>query len=324
MIHFDIFGNLSDLLKENNTSPYISVPHYMVMPFGMVIVMENVISICLLYACTRLCFQIRIMSLNLAISDFLMGISICIPNTLLNEKYHCDIKKYPGFLFITVSLFIITTMNVDRCCVFALAMRYYSFITKKLIINISVALWVMGLLVTFGTFFDLKDKYGLSCIVMTDVKRNAVTLTCRSILLIILTFNLIMFIYFMYQVRKRLGRISDTSDRAQSTTFAREQARISGKTSLIIGVFLIAFFPFMITCSFPFDPDSETFRKTFSIVVMIMLFNSACNPIFYVWRFSEPRYHLKRILCFWNKKQRLEIENKYNQENASYTIDLKK
>ncbi|XP_061166285.1 trace amine-associated receptor 2-like [Saccostrea echinata] len=290
-------GNLLNALMENDTSTNYTLPvppltDSMLVPFGILMVVENVISIGLLYICTRLSFQIRIMSLNLALSDFLTGIFLSIPNTMLYERYHCDIKKYPSFLFITVSLFIVTMMNVDRCFVFVLAMRYYSFINKKLIIKLSVALWVIGLFVTYGLFFDVNDEYGISCIMMSGVKRNIVTFTCKSILIIIVAFNLVMFVYLIVQIRRKVGRSSDNKDPTQSTMFAREQTRIARKISIIIGVFLMAFFPFMIIYTLPFDSDSAFFKTSYIIVSMMLLFNSACNPVFYVWRFTEPRYHL--------------------------------
>ena len=63
-------------------------------------------------------------------SDFLTGFFLALPNTLLYEKNKCGLKKYPGYLFINVSPLIVPMMNLDRCLVFAFAMRYYSFITN--------------------------------------------------------------------------------------------------------------------------------------------------------------------------------------------------
>lgn len=40
------------------------------------------------------------------------------------------------------------------------------------------------------------------------------------------------------------------------------------------------------------------------------------NPIMYVWRFSEPRYHMKKLPWFWNKQQLLQINQIYNQQTA--------
>ena len=46
----------------------------------------------------------------------------------------------------------------------------------------------------------------------------------------------------------------------------------------------------------------------------MVLLNSACNPVFYVRRFSELKYHMKRLLCFWNKDMVEHIDRKYNRQ----------
>lgn len=47
-----------------------------------------------------------------------------------------------------------------------------------------------------------------------------------------------------------------------------------------------------------------------TIIGEIMFLNSAVNPFLYVWRLTESRYQLKRIITFWNfeKLQKLEVE----------------
>lgn len=130
-----LLGNVS----ENATSKVILLPDGLLVSVGVVMLLENMI---LLWKSTRLLFQIRILSLNLAISDFLTGFFLALPNTLFYEKYQCDIKKYPCFLFVNVSLLIVTMMNLDRCFVFAFAMRYYSFITKNIVMMVCALAWI--------------------------------------------------------------------------------------------------------------------------------------------------------------------------------------
>lgn len=141
-------GNIS-----NNVSERIQFFYFQFFLFvGILIAAENVISIVILSKCSRLLFQIRMLSLNLAISDIFTGLFLILPNGTLHEEFQCDIKKYPTFMFINVSLLIITMMNLDRCFAAAFAMRFYSFITKKLIIRMCVKAWTFGCLLTYGMF----------------------------------------------------------------------------------------------------------------------------------------------------------------------------
>lgn len=90
----DLSGNIT-----GNASGKVVLSDGLLVPVGIVMILENIISIILLWKCTRLLFQIRILSLNLALSDLFTGIFLSIPNTLLFEEYRCDIKKYACFFF---------------------------------------------------------------------------------------------------------------------------------------------------------------------------------------------------------------------------------
>lgn len=138
----NIFYN-SSLLQTGNRSKNSTerIDHkYCFLFVGVCIcmVVENIISIIILCKCTRLLSQIKLLSLNLAISDILTRLVITLPTRILHEIFQCDVKKYPSFMFINVSLLIITMMNLDRCFAAAFATRYYSFFTKKLIIRTCV------------------------------------------------------------------------------------------------------------------------------------------------------------------------------------------
>lgn len=83
----------------------------------------------------------------------------------------------------------------------------------------------------------------------------------------------------------------------------------------------MAYFPFMMIMTFPIlDKSSGIGKGIYSFTATMVLLNSACNPVFYVWRFSEPRYHVKRWFCFWNKRMREKIDRLHNQQYASYDI----
>lgn len=185
-----------------NASAKVVLSDGLLVPVGIVMILENIISITLLWKCTRLLFQIRILSLNLALSDLFTGIFLSIPNTLFFEKYQCDLKKYACFLFINVSLLIVTMMNLDRCFVFAFAMRYYSFITKKLIIKLSVLSWILGIFLTYGMFFGYEFGNGLSCELMAFLTRNTINTIFRCTLICLVFLNLIMFGYLLHHIRK--------------------------------------------------------------------------------------------------------------------------
>lgn len=300
-----------------NASAKVVLSDGLLVPVGIVMILENIISITLLWKCTRLLFQIRILSLNLALSDLFTGIFLYIPNTLLFEKYRCDLKKYACFLFTNVSLLIVTMMNLDRCFVFAFAMRYYSFITKKLIIKLSVLSWILGIFLTYGMFFGYEFGNGLSCELMAFLTRNTINTIFRCTLICLVFLNLIMFGYLLHHIRKGFRVVHQT----KTVQFSQRETRTVRKISVFTGMFLAAFSPFMMIYTFPIlDMTSSIEKSIYTISATLVLLNSACNPVLYVWRFSEPRYRIKKLLCFWNKKKIMAIDQKYSQQTASYSI----
>lgn len=307
-----------NFFSSNATSNTIIVTDEIQVSLGVVMVMENVLSIILLSKCTRLPFQIRILTLNLAVSDILTGSFLAIPNSYVNEVYRCDIKKYPCFLFTNVSLLIFTMMNLDRCFAFVFAMQYYSFITEKLIIRLCIFSWTFGCVLTYGMFFENGTGFGLSCEVMAFIERNTINMIFRCTTLCIILPNLVIFGYLLHHIRKGLHKVH-----SRSVCFSRKQSKCVKKISLLTSVFLAAYFPFMIIYTFPvLDLSTMLGRKLYAVIVSIVLLNSACNPFFYVWRFKEPRYHLKKLLCFWNREMILSIDRNYNQKNATYEIHV--
>jgi hypothetical protein len=302
---------------SNHSRLSFLVPEEFLLPVGVVMFLENVISILLLCKCRRINFQIRILSLNLAISDLLTGGFLTLPNSI-NEYFGCGMKKYPTFLFINVSLLTVTLMNIDRCFVFAYPMRYYSFITEKVIKKICYITWITGFPLTYGMFFGFDAKYGFSCEIVAFHKMNAINSTFKGILLSLVILNFLMFGYFLHHSHKSLCQIHPQKT---FNPMSKEYLRMVKKLSVVTGVFLAAYFPFMLIFTFPiFDKSSDIGKGLFGFTSVMVLLNSACNPVFYVWRFSEPRYHMKRWLCFWSKHRRETIDRLYNQQYASYEI----
>lgn len=308
-----LLGNVS----ENATSKVILHQDGLLVSVGVVMLLENMISIILLWKSTRLLFQIRILSLNLAISDFLTGFFLALPNTLFYEKYQCDIKKYPCFLFVNVSLLIVTMMNLDRCFVFAFAIRYYLFITKNIIMIVCALAWIFGIFLTYGMFFDHDANLGFSCELMAFSTKNKINTIFRCILIRFVFLNLIMFGYLLHKIRKCVYQVQHT----HIPQVPQRPSRVVRKKALLVGIFLAAYFPFVVIYTFPvFDMTSQLGRNIYTFTASFVLLNSACNPVLYVWRFSEPRYHMKKLLCCWNKQRLRTIDQKYNQEFASFDI----
>lgn len=66
---------------------------------GVPICVENLIAIVILFRCSKMLVQIRILSINLSITDFLGGLVLCVPDDI---AINCTYKKYLASPFIIV------------------------------------------------------------------------------------------------------------------------------------------------------------------------------------------------------------------------------
>lgn len=142
---------------------------------------------------------------------------------------------------------IITITNIDRYFAFAFAMRYYSFITKKLMTGVSALVWMLSFCLTCGMFFDFDYQYGLSCEPVVYCPRNIVSTISRSVLFGIVVMNFVIFGYFLHEMR----HLWFEGNRNQVFIHSRKPSRTLRKISLIVGLFLVGFFPFITLYAFP-------------------------------------------------------------------------
>lgn len=118
---------------------------------GVPICVENLIAIVILFRCSKMLVQIRILSINLSITDFLGGLVLCVPDDI---AINCTYKKYLASPFIIVSLLTITMFNIDRCCAIRFAISYYKIMTTRLLLILCVVCWFIAVLLTYFIFYD--------------------------------------------------------------------------------------------------------------------------------------------------------------------------
>lgn len=97
-------------------------------PIGVPICLENILAMVVLFRCRRMIPQIKMLAINLSITDFCTGFMLCLPDDIVNS---CTYKKYLAGPFVVVSLLTITVIFVDRCCSLIFALRYYEIVTKS-------------------------------------------------------------------------------------------------------------------------------------------------------------------------------------------------
>lgn len=307
-------------MAENNSTPPPIIGDEIVIPAGILITLENVISFSILYRCTRVNYQIRILSINLCLSDLITGISLCFPIEAYTFGHKCGLKKYFNTTFVTISLLTVTMMDIDRCLVIHYGIQYYNYISRRLLTIVCICFWFVSLLIGYMMYFDYDGKFGIHCEPMYHAPKNAITIFASTFLLVSILSNIVMFIFLVLKIRRGYHKRKDVNFPAQMNMRFTEQAMVIKKLMVITGCFIFCASPYIITTFPVLDYKSPVGKRIHMITAVTLLANSAINPILYVWRFREARYHMKRLLCFWNEKYIEQLQSKHNEENATYII----
>lgn len=69
--------------------------------------LENILAMIVLFRCRRMIPQIKMLTINLSITDFCTGLMLCLPDDTVNS---CIYKKYLAGPFVVVSLLTITVI----------------------------------------------------------------------------------------------------------------------------------------------------------------------------------------------------------------------
>lgn len=293
----------------------------LVVPFGIPICLENLLTIIVLLRSHRLIYQVRILSINLAITDFLAGLVLSIPDTVFGD---CNLKKYFTAPFINVSLFTVTMFNIDRCFAMKFALNYYNIMTKRVLVISCVIFWVLGTLVAYLMLYDPSHPWGIYCGIMYLAPRTAVSEPAKYFQLLTILSNFYMYIYMASALRKRLTRMNPTqpSDgNKQKDGAIKEQINVVNKLAVITGFFLFCCTPyFFIKILHDLDYENKIVRIAVQVSAGIMFLNSAINPVLYVWRFTEARYQFKRLLFFWSSNRLRVLKIARDNYFATYSI----
>jgi hypothetical protein len=343
-----------------------------VIPFGVPICLENVLAIIVLLRSSRLIYQVRILSVNLATTDCLAGLVLSIPDDIFGN---CLLKKYFTAPFINVSLITVTLFNIDRCCSLKYALRYYEIVTPKVLKMACLLSWLLGILISYLMFFDPSHPLGIFCGLMFQTPFSAVSYSAKVFQVFTITSNLLMYMYMSLSLfissRSIFGipsiktvctckskenpptqnvqhinpsiktvctckskenpstqnvqpsKISTRNLNSNNGQSVRNQTRVVKKLAVITGFFIFCCTPYFLFQIIPdVDFSRRSMRTLHTIFAGIMFLNSAINPVLYVWRFTESRYQLKRILYCWNAEKLRKLESERKAFFATYQINI--
>ena len=236
----------------------------------------------LLFRCLAIAdLCVALISLPIHITSLFLGISNI---NLIVFSYATSINDLFSVILCEVSIFTSTAISLDRFLALHLGLRYRIFVTLKRVRWVVILFWLAG--ISNGTMFIVSG----SAIALSV----AVVLSALSVFVSTFSYTKI-----FLMLKQRQVQIQDERDTARIiVNIAKYKETVSGIK--VVQLALIAcYLPAIVMVSL------RALEKATQIVwelnASLLFFNSALNPILYIWRIKALRQAVKDtirgILC---------------------------
>ncbi|XP_015765042.1 PREDICTED: adenosine receptor A2a-like isoform X1 [Acropora digitifera] len=188
---------------------------------------------------------------------------------------------------ITISLWTITAISVDRLLALLLKLRYRRVVTIKKVYTVALASWVNGIsnaTLWFFSLFAWKVLLGTNIAVCLITSVYCYTRT---------------FLRLRHQHTQVLNNRRQPENQASRIDEIRYRKTLSSSLWLLLAL-LFCYLPYLFLVSFAFreieNNPSSVFIIALTTTALLMYFNSTLNPILYCWRIKEVRRAVKDTL----------------------------
>ncbi|XP_065939449.1 melanocortin receptor 5-like [Magallana gigas] len=256
---------------------------------GMTIVSLNLLALLILAQTKRMNFQIKVMTMNLAVTDFLTGIAIVLDSflSLALPEYLCRPLMYLYCIGVVVSFMTITGLLLDRVFAIFHPFRYQRFASheKKFSSVVLVTLWIAGGFLSAVNYIDGFKIYNTA-----------------------------------YVAIYRLSRSVYPNDELRSIHLYKKHTSILFKLSAITVSFMLLYTPMIVLNGIAVlnNDLAKSLQGWQRFAGLLILLNSFINPFLFVLRFTECRYTFLSIVCFACKSQREKYKNLKKQFGVSF------
>lgn len=265
---------------------------------GYSIIVLNITSTLVLARSSNMMCSVRLPAINMAISDTLIGINLCIPDIVRIYGPLCLIKRYSLRSLYQVTTLLITLLNTDRFLSLRFPFSYSKLASRRNILFGCVFCWFFG-------FTSSIEEYDCQWKDLNDRKSFQWT---SVFFLMIIMINLIEYCYVVHF--------------AINTTVGKINLKCIRKVSMYTGCFILSTIPYMITQlihTVSANPSHLILdlKKLFGRLTFV---TSISNPIMYTILFTECRLQLVILLCFWNTKLLNVYKRKAKERMCTYSL----
>ena len=315
-------------MEANKTEPSLLVLQQDLVPLclGIVIILTNLLTFMILAQSRRINFLIKVLSMNLAVTDLLTGVAILVDSFLSPSlpEFLCRPLLYLYCIGVIVSFITVTSLLAERFIAIFYPFGYQRIVLreKRYSVIVILSLWVSGALLSVLNYINGFQVYTSAqtavCASYAMTARSGLaTLTAIFISLIIL--NLVLYL-LMFMKMYKLSHSIYPLNNVRSHHLYKYQARVLIKLSAVTSSFMLLYTPLIIlNAAVVLNEDLAKSLLTWqSFAGFFILLNSLLNPFIFVWRFTECRYTFLQMLCYPSVSRREKYRNLKKQFVVSY------
>ncbi|OWF56181.1 hypothetical protein KP79_PYT21557 [Mizuhopecten yessoensis] len=279
----------------------------------------NGLAILVFYRCRLLIFQIRLMFLFMTTHSFIISCLFPVIMILVDGSQHylllCGLKciLWAGYRIVPVVL--TTVLALDRLISVVWPFLYQRKSTERSILTICLAL-TSALYVIFGLSINVdKPEADDSCNTYLHMNEfglhSMIVILSSSIVMTTVSYSVI-----FYQSERYMAATSSTSETLYNTF--RISFLICGFT---FALYIISITSCIASVALWRNINNIYLYHVYFICSLLSVTIISINPIFYISRFRESRFHVKKMVCIY-KKNTERMESVLRLEHAGIPLPV--
>ena len=270
--------------------------------------------------------------LSLALADLLVGLvfapaaallEICLGMSLRIGQWYFLLEliiMLSHFFQLTVSVFHVVLLTIDRFFALAKPLKYKAIVTKKRVAIVSSSIWAFSFCYAVLSFI-LKEHF----LVLWFVHVLVIWLSAEgSSLLYLITLK------YLYKYHKK-RTIDEISQSNLVLLYQREMKVFMVILSVIIVTLYLCYLPWLITQFILYFCEACHVREwmvSHDVATIFLFLNSALNPLLYAWRFAKFRATFKYFLkksCLQKglaRRKTIKITENISKKRQTYNTKL--
>ena len=295
--------------------------------FMLVSVLANTCALIALKRSKMLCPNIRLLSMNLLVSNILFCTVGAILLTLGVDftsgivDRHCFARLLGSAVLMEayfVTSFSIIAMAMDRLGAIVSPFKYIEFLHGTFLKKVCFCLWVLSFLIVIthnivnASMISncVNSNYVSARVSLGIVNQTFIVIGISNLMILIV--NIGLFVAIIVQMKNQNYREKECA------------SSILRKIAIIFVAYAILYIPFcVVTIAISLISDKESAFEPFENVAnFLLLFGFIIDPFLYAWRYKMCRLQMMKILCFFWETKVEEITKTLNEHYCTYEIRL--